>query len=313
MARTAFVYHPIFLEHDTGSRHPESPQRLAAIHDRLKERGLLDRMLKLTPSPAPLEAVTRIHNPGYVAAIERESRQGGRFYEDSETVGSPATYQAAMTAAGAVLAAIDAVMAREADNAFCAVRPPGHHAERDRAMGFCFLNNVAIGARHVQDRHSLRKVAIIDWDVHHGNGTQAAFVSDPSVFYFSIHQYPHYPGSGRRSEQGVEAGRGFTLNSPMAAGATDADYQKAFCEDLLPALERFQPDFILISAGFDAHRDDPLGGMQLTEEGFGSLTRMVRDVADARCAGRVVSVLEGGYHLAALAASVEAHVNALMA
>jgi acetoin utilization deacetylase AcuC-like enzyme len=282
------------------------------ILERLEQTGLLERLLRLEPAEAPRDALGRVHDPDYVGRIEAHCREGGMFAEDSDTVGSPGTWRAAVLSAGAVVTAADAVMAGTVANAFCCVRPPGHHAERDHAMGFCFFNNVAVGVRHVQARHGIERVAVVDWDVHHGNGTQHAFESDPSVFYFSIHQYPHYPGTGRRAEDGVGDGRGFTLNVPLAAGATDADYGRAFREELRPALDRFRPQFVFISAGFDGHRADPLGGMGLTADGFADLTREVLALAEAHAAGRLVSVLEGGYNLAALAASVEAHLRALM-
>jgi acetoin utilization deacetylase AcuC-like enzyme len=244
--------------------------------------------------------------------VAEHAGSGGLFQEDADTVGSPATYDAALHAAGAVLNAVDAVMEGRAANAFCAVRPPGHHAERDRAMGFCFFNNVAIAARHLRDRHRLRRIAILDWDVHHGNGTQNAFYADPGVFYFSVHQFPHYPGTGRRSERGIAGGAGFTLNVPLRAGSGDEDYRRVFSGELRPAMDNFRPDFILISAGFDAHRDDPLSEMLLTEAGFRDLTDAVLDMAARYAEDRIVSVLEGGYNLDAAAASVEAHLRSLM-
>jgi acetoin utilization deacetylase AcuC-like enzyme len=310
--RTALAYDPVSLEHHTGWQHPENRRRLSAIVECLRTEGLLDRMLALTPADAPVEAITRVHALAYVRQVEQHCAAGGLFYEEEDTVGSPGTYRAAVRAAGAVLGAVDAVMDGRAANAFCAVRPPGHHAERDRAMGFCFFNNVAIGARHAQDRHGLARVAIVDWDVHHGNGTQHAFEEDPTVFYCSLHQFPLYPGSGRSEERGQGAGKGFTLNLPMPAGATDADYLRALREDLRPAIDRFKPDLMLVSAGFDPHRDDPLASIALTEEGFAQMTREVRAMAEAHCGGRLVSVLEGGYNLEALAASVAAHVRALL-
>jgi acetoin utilization deacetylase AcuC-like enzyme len=309
---TAFVYHPAFLQHNTGWKHPEQRRRLTAIRDALQHAGLLDQLLQLEPAPAPLDASTAIHDPAYVQALQDLCATRRAFDAGHEAHGSSATYEAACLAAGAVISATDAVMGHRATNAFCAVRPPGHHAERDHAMGFCFFNNVAIGARHLQRRHGVERVAIIDWDVHHGNGIQNAFYADPSVFYFSTHQFPHYPGSGRAHETGEGAGRTFTLNVPLAAGSTGTDFLQAFNHDLKPALARFKPDFILIAAGFDGHRDDPLSAMFLTESDYGDMTRLVLDLADTHCHGRVVSVLEGGYHLPALAASVEAHLRELM-
>jgi len=209
------------------------------------------------------------------------------------------------------MAAADKVMAGSLDNAFCLVRPPGHHAEPGRAMGFWLYNSVAIAARYLQRQHGLEKILVVDWDVHHGNGTQAAFWRDPSVLYYSIHQYPHYPGSGAADELGAAEGEGTTLNSPMDAGAGDGDYLDELERRLLPAAERFKPDFVLVSAGFDAHRDDPLATMGVTADGFGRMTTLVQGLADQLCAGRLVSVLEGGYNLEALADSVTAHLTAL--
>jgi len=234
--------------------------------------------------------------------------------ETPDTVVSPATYRVARLAVGGALAAVDAVMAGRIDNAFCAVRPPGHHAEYEQAMGFCYLNNVAIAARHLQVHHGLERIAIVDWDVHHCNGTQHCFEDDPSVFVFSVHQFApgFFPRTGAREERGVGAGEGRTLNVPLPPGCTDADYQRAIEEQLRPALHEFRPEFVLVSAGFDSHRADPLGGMQLTEAAFGQMTRAVVEMASEHCQGRLVSVLEGGYDLGALAASVEAHMRALL-
>lgn len=231
---------------------------------------------------------------------------------DADTIGCSATYAAACRAAGSVLTALDAVAAGRAANAFCAVRPPGHHAERDHAMGFCFFNHVAVGARYAQRSLGLTRIAILDWDLHHGNGTQHLFEDDPDVLYISLHQFPLYPGSGTRHERGMGTGLGATLNIPMAAGSTDTDYRNAFRDDVAPAIKAFAPDLLLISAGFDAHRDDPLGSVLLTEAGFADLTRQACEMASGSAKGRVVSVLEGGYNLDALAASVSAHLDVLM-
>jgi len=309
---TAFLYHPIFQKHKTGWTHPEKRQRLTAIIGRLKQAGLWELLQHPAIQPATVADLTAIHDPQYVDHIRLSCEAGGLFEPDDVTLGSPDTYDAALMAAGAVLTAVDAVMTGQSTNAFCAVRPPGHHAERNRAMGFCFFNNVAIGAKYLQHHHGIQRVAIIDWDVHHGNGTQQAFYDDPSVFYFSIHQYPLYPQSGRAHEIGTGKGKGFTLNYPVAAGSTDTDYRRIFQDDLRPALARFRPEFILISAGFDAHHADPLAGMALTEKGFEDLTRLSMEMASEHCGNRLVSVLEGGYDLGALAACVETHIKVLM-
>ena len=309
---TAFLYDPLFLEHRTGWKHPEQAARLKAILARLQAAGQWDRLLHLAPRDATRDEIAAIHDPAYIDGLAARCAAERVFEAAPDTVASADTYAAACRAAGAVLAAIDAVLDGLARNAFCAVRPPGHHAERDRAMGFCFLDNVAVGAAYARRQRGVNRVAIVDWDVHHGNGTQHAFESDSSVLFISLHQYPLYPGSGRRHECGTGAGEGFTLNIPMAAGATDTDYTSAFHEEVRPAIDRFAPELILVSAGFDAHRDDPLGGLLLTEEGFGDLTRQVCEMAAVHAGGRVVSVLEGGYNAEALAGSVSAHVGALM-
>ncbi|MBI2503547.1 MAG: histone deacetylase [Candidatus Latescibacteria bacterium] len=315
MARTAFYYHPDYLEHQAGPDHPERPERLIALMEGLERSALLDQLGVRQPGPAQVQSLTRIHSPGHVEHIARLSALGRMVSLGPDTGLSPATYHAACLAVGAVEEAIDAVAAGEVDNAFCAVRPPGHHAERDQAMGFCYFNNVAIGARHLQERHHLDRVAIIDWDVHHGNGTQHSFEEDPTVFFFSIHQFgPYfYPGTGAVHEQGRGPGLGYTLNAPMPPGSTDADYLRVFRQVLRPAVDRFRPEFILISAGFDAHQADPLGEMELSAEGFAALTAQARSMAEDHCQGRLVSLLEGGYDLEATAASVEAHLRVLMA
>jgi acetoin utilization deacetylase AcuC-like enzyme len=226
---------------------------------------------------------------------------------------SPGSLPAAYMAAGGALAAVDAIMRGEIEHAFCAVRPPGHHAESGRAMGFCLFNNVAIAARYVQRKHGLSRVLIVDWDVHHGNGTQHSFEQDSSILFFSTHQYPHYPGTGRETERGTGVGEGFTINVPMEAGDGDDEYHAIFVNVLLPAADAFKPEFVIISAGFDAHRDDPLASMGLTEAGYSDLTGLVAGIARRHAGGRVLSALEGGYNLTALAASVDAHLNALLA
>jgi len=312
MARTGFVYHPDYLQHDMGYGHPESPERLRAIMSRLARSHVLARTVRIEPAPVADEWVTQVHAPAYVEELKARSPASGRVPLDPDTSISPGSLRAAYLAAGGALAATDAIVAGHVDNAFCAVRPPGHHAERARAMGFCLFNNVAIAARYVQRHHGLQRVLIVDWDVHHGNGTQHSFYDDPSVLFFSTHQFPHYPGTGLASERGVGKGEGLTINVPMPPGQGDEEYRDVFRRVLVPAADSFKPDFVLISAGFDAHRDDPLAGMGLTEDGYADLSRIVLDIAQRHCRGRVLSCLEGGYNLEALSASVERHVLALL-
>ena len=313
MGSTGIVYHPAYLEHDMGAGHPESPNRLRAIMQQLERSGTADRLTKIEPRSAEEEWVTQVHNPSYVTALNAHQPASGRVSLDPDTSMSPGSLPAAYLAAGGALAAVDAIMRGKVEHAFCAVRPPGHHAESGRAMGFCLFNNVAIAARYVQKKHGLSRVLIVDWDVHHGNGTQHSFEQDPSILFFSTHQYPHYPGTGRESERGTGAGEGFTINVPMEAGDGDDEYQAIFLNVLLPAAEAFKPEFVIISAGFDAHRDDPLASMGLTEAGYSALTGLVAGIARRHACGRLLSALEGGYNLTALAASVDAHLNALLA
>ena len=310
--RTGFVYGDIFLTHSTGAGHPERPERLTAIVERLRQKGLLSELTAIKPAAASLEWVTTVHLPDYVERARKSCRAGTGYVDTPDAPASTNSYDVALAAVGGVLAAVDVVMEGKTRNAFCAVRPPGHHALKNRAMGFCLFNNDAVAARYIQRKHKLARVLIVDWDVHHGNGTQAAFYDDPSVFYFSLHQSPFYPGTGSADERGSGKGVGFTLNVPFPAGCGDAEYRKAFEEKLKPVAAVFQPDFVLISAGFDAAQGDLLGGMKITPEGYAALTRIVKAIAGQYAKGRLVSVLEGGYNLEALAASVEAHVRILM-
>jgi acetoin utilization deacetylase AcuC-like enzyme len=306
------VFDRLFLEHMTGEGHPESPQRLDAIVARLKRDDLLRQMREIKPGMADRKWLTTVHAPEYLARVERCCREGMGYVDSLDVPVCDRSYEVASTAVGGVLVAVDAVAEGKVDNAFCAVRPPGHHALSDRAMGFCLFNNVAIAARYVQQKHGLEKVLIVDWDVHHGNGTQAIFYEDPSAFYFSIHQFPFYPGTGAARETGSGAGRGMTLNIPLPSGSGDREYIEAFNQHLLPAALDFQPNFVFISAGFDAHEGDLLGGMRVTAGGFAELTRQVKGIADTCCEGRLVSVLEGGYGLEGLADCVAAHLRVLM-
>jgi acetoin utilization deacetylase AcuC-like enzyme len=312
MATTGLVYHPAYLDHDMGAGHPESPNRLRAILSRLDQNGVLPRLVRIEPKPAADEWITQVHAAAYVKKLKTVQPESGHVSLDADTSMSPGSLPAAYLAAGGALAAVDAIMVGRVQNAFCAVRPPGHHAERDRAMGFCLFNNVAIAARYIQKRHGLARVMIVDWDVHHGNGTQHSFYDDPSVLFFSTHQYPHYPGTGRSSERGEGTAEGTTINVPLSGGQGDEEYEQIFQRILVPAADAFKPEAVIISAGFDAHRDDPLAGMGLTEDGYAALTRIVADIAKRHAQGRVLSCLEGGYNLQALAASVERHVLALL-
>jgi acetoin utilization deacetylase AcuC-like enzyme len=311
MARTGFVYHPDYLEHDMGYGHPEAPQRLRAILARLEETSLMPSLVRINPKPATDDWITQVHTNAYVKALHTRAPKQGHVSLDPDTSMSAGSLGAAYLAAGGVLTAVDAIMDKRVDNAFCAVRPPGHHAEADHAMGFCLINNVAVAARYFQKRYGLEKIAVVDWDVHHGNGTQHAFYEDPTVFFFSTHQYPWYPGTGGADEQGSGKGKGYTLNVPLPAGKGDAEYLEVFNRILRPALKAYRPDAVIISAGFDAHRDDPLAGMNLTDQGYRALTKVVKEIAGEYAQGRVLSCLEGGYNLAALAASVEGHLRVL--
>jgi len=311
-AKTGLVYDDIYIEHKTTPGHPECPERLIRIVKQLKAGGLYSQLVELKPSPADRHWIETVHTPEYIDRARSSSENGAGYLDTGDVPISLKSYEAAVIAAGGVLTAIDAVMEQKVTNAFCAVRPPGHHALENRAMGFCIFNNVAIGTRYIQEKHNLPKILIVDWDVHHGNGTQAAFYDDPNVLYFSVHQYPFYPGSGSEAEQGSGKGLHTNINVPLPAGSGDDRYIKAFEEKLVPAASSFAPDFVLVSAGFDAHEGDLLGGMKVTDRGFAKLTQIVKSIAEKCCAGRLVSVLEGGYNLEGLAASVEAHIRVLM-
>ncbi|HET7909065.1 MAG TPA: histone deacetylase [Nitrospira sp.] len=313
MGTTGLVYHPAYLDHDMGAGHPESPNRLRAIMRQLEQSGTAGRLKKIEARKAEDMWITQIHTPSYVAALTAQEPRSGRVSLDPDTSMSAGSLTAAYFAVGGALAAVDAIMRGEVQHAFCAVRPPGHHAEAARAMGFCLFNNVAIAARYIQKHYGLSRVLIVDWDVHHGNGTQHSFEQDPSILFFSTHQFPHYPGTGHATERGTGAGEGFTINVPMDAGDGDDEYHAIFTNVLLPAADAFKPEFVIVSAGFDAHREDPLASMGLTETGYSDLTSLVMGIAKRHAQGRLLSALEGGYNLTALSASVDAHVKALLA
>src|SRR5690349_4388015 len=304
---TALYTHPACLEHDPGQGHPESPARLRAVLAALDgpDFALLQR--REAPAAA-LEDIVRVHPRALVEQLLAAVPQEDHIAIDADTVMSPGSGEAALRAAGAVVAAVDAVVAGEAANAFCAVRPPGHHAEPRRPMGFCLFNNAAIGALRAREVHGLARVAVVDFDVHHGNGTQAAFEADGSLFYASTHQYPLYPGTGAASETGV----GNVVNVPLRPMAGSSQFRLGMTQRILPALDAFRPELVIVSAGFDAHRSDPLAQLMLEEADYTWVTEKLLEIADRHAAGRLVATLEGGYDLSALAASVAAHVRVLM-
>ena len=309
---TALVADPIFRDHLAGRQHPERPERFDAVLSGLNRAGLLDRMLLLEARTATEGELLLSHTAGYLKTARRDVESGQPHLSTGDTDITPNSWQVAARAAGGVLNAVDAVLAGRARNAFCAVRPPGHHANAGRGMGFCLLNNVAIAARYAQSKHGVGRVLIVDWDVHHGNGTQDIFYSDPSVFFFSTHQWPLYPGTGRADETGEGPGEGATMNCPFPAGSGRREILGAVENHLLPAAARFQPELVLISAGFDSRAGDPLGRFTLTDEDFADLTRAVMGIAAGHAGGRVVSLLEGGYNLDGLASAAAAHVAALL-
>jgi acetoin utilization deacetylase AcuC-like enzyme len=304
---TLYLTHSACLEHDNGYGHPERADRLRAIERALEDEAFALLVREQAPR-GTLEQAALAHPMSHVERIAAMSPAEGIVHIDADTAMSPGSLDAALHAIGAALAAVDEVMTGKVANAFCAVRPPGHHAETARAMGFCLFNTAAIAARYAQVAHGAARVAVVDFDVHHGNGTQDIFWEDASLFYGSTHQMPLYPGTGAISERGV----GNIFNAPLAPGAGGAEFREAMEAIVLPGLERFAPDLVLISAGFDAHTRDPLANINLVEEDFSWITRRLMDIADTSCNGRVVSVLEGGYDLMGLALSAAAHVRTLM-
>jgi acetoin utilization deacetylase AcuC-like enzyme len=328
-----FCTSPEFTDHLTGENHPERPDRIRAIAHAVRQAGLVDspnpfpdfapgfqiqslvgkKLLELTPAPADLKNIELVHHKKMIERTQHICQCGGGVLDLGDTPISPRSFDVALLSCGAVLTCCDAVVDGRVRRAFAAVRPPGHHAEPDRPMGFCLFSNIAVAARYLQRRHSVQTIAIVDFDVHHGNGTQAAFEDDPSVLFISIHQHPKtcYPGTGYEWEAGEGPGKGTTLNIPMNPGSGDAEYFAQFEEKILPKLDQFKPEILLISAGFDAHTDDPLAQMELTEDGFETMTRMLVDVADTHCRGRIISALEGGYNLGPLGRSVVRHLSAL--
>ncbi|HLA95524.1 MAG TPA: histone deacetylase [Pyrinomonadaceae bacterium] len=309
---TAIVHHPIYEKHNTGPGHPETPERYRVVIDALKnDEKFWNELVKITPEKAPQGLVQAVHTKEHFQRVEGAFANGlDRL--DADTLISMQSFDASLFAAGGAIAAVDAVMNGDARNAFIAARPPGHHATAEHAMGFCIFNNVAVAARYAQNKYKeIENVAIIDWDVHHGNGTQGIFYNDPSVFFFSMHQYPWYPGTGSRGETGNSRGLGSTLNVPIKA-LTLASVQRSTFESAIQEIaSKMKPDLIFISAGFDAHLTDPLGQLQLEDTDFRSMTRTLMQWANETCGGRIVSCLEGGYNLETLGKTVKNHVAEL--
>jgi len=308
--RTAILRDDIYLQHITGDYHPESHHRLEVVYGMLQDEDMQDTFRVLSPRPATLEELQLNHSSNY---IDQVASTAGRSFSslDPDTTTSPKSWEAARMAAGGVLVAVDRVIEGEIENAFALVRPPGHHAESNKGMGFCLFNNIAIAAHYARQKHLLERILIIDWDLHHGNGTQNAFYEDPQVLYFSTHQYPYYPGSGSVDEDGQGKGKGFTVNVPLPGGQGDQDFEAIFKEILKPIATQFKPQLILVSAGYDIYSQDPLGAMDVTPEGFATLTSLIMDMARSSCQGRVVITLEGGYHLDGLRDSVKATIKEL--
>lgn len=311
-AGTGLLLDATYRDHDTGLGHPETAARITAVMEALTQAGLTAKATALTQQPAEDEAILLCHTKRYLEQAKEDVASGARELSTGDTMIGPQSLDVALRAVGGVMNAVDAVMSGKLRNAFCAVRPPGHHARPAQGMGFCLFNNIAIGARHAQKQHQAAKVLIVDWDVHHGNGTQDIFYEDGSVLFFSSHQSPWYPGTGAAAETGEGKGRDCTLNCPFPAGTGMQAIEAAFVDRLLPLAARFKPDLVMISAGFDSRHDDPLGKFLLTDDDFATLTKLLMAFADTHCGGRVVSVLEGGYNRAGLASAATAHVRALM-
>ena len=310
--KTALLSDDRLLLHDTGQSHPERPARITAALKHLKQQAWFDQLLPVKAKACDYTWICKVHDIELVHRAEKACLNELGYLDSPDVQINRHSFDTAVLAAGGILQLADVIISGQVANGFALTRPPGHHAEKDMALGFCILNNVAIVARYLQEQYGLAKILILDWDVHHGNGTQHVFEQDPSVYYVSLHQYPHYPGSGSASENGTGRGRGATLNCPMAAGSTDEDYQRAFKEKVLPGISKFKPEAVIVSAGFDAHTSDPLGAINLTTHFYGWMTQRVLEVADQHADGRLISVLEGGYNLNALADSICEHLAGLL-
>jgi len=312
--RTGFLYDERYQEHLTGNYHPEVPDRLPAVYKGIEDAGLLERLTLIKATPADLKWVETVHDPAYIKRFQSACSIGDNIFDSPDNQMCTASYEIALLAVGGVLEAVRLVMEGKLDNAFCAVRPPGHHAEIDKAMGFCYFNNVAIAARYIQNQWEIKRIGIVDFDVHHGNGTQHIFEHDPTVFYYSIHQHPTfaYPGTGREFELGKDAGYGFTKNSPVLPGQGEKEYKQLLQKDLFPAFAEFKPEVILVSSGFDAHIDDNMSDIKLTTEAFSWIIEKIVGLANRYAQGRLISVLEGGYSIKRLPELACKHVEVLL-
>jgi acetoin utilization deacetylase AcuC-like enzyme len=311
MAKVGIVLDKLYVDHDNGMGHPESQERILAIVDMLKFTKLFDEVVRIEPRDATREEITLVHTPKHYDNIA-STKGRPKVFLDADTSTCPVSFDAALRAAGGMISAIDSVLSKEVDRAFPLVRPPGHHAEADRAMGFCLFNNVAVGAAYLTEVKGLERVLVIDWDIHHGNGTQHIFYDTSKVLYFSTHQYPFYPGTGAAEEIGSGEGKGYTVNVPMEPGMGDDEFIRIFEEILKPIIDQYKPEFILVSAGFDIYFEDPLGGMKVSPEGFAKLTRLLTDEADKFCDGKIVFLLEGGYNLDGLWISTKEVIEELL-
>ncbi|HEX3034402.1 MAG TPA: histone deacetylase [Thermodesulfobacteriota bacterium] len=296
MKKVGVLLDKLYVDHEMGMGHPESPERILAIVDMFKETQMLDEVIRIQPRDATKEEITLVHDPAYFDKIlSTKGRQ--RVFLDPDTSTCPVSFDAALRAAGGMLSGVESVMKGEVDIAFPIVRPPGHHAERNRAMGFCIFNNIAVGASYVIQTYGIKRVLIVDWDVHHGNGTQNILYNTSQVLFFSTHQYPYYPGTGAFNETGTGDGEGYTVNVPLPPGMGDVEYIKIFFQILKPVAEQYQPEFIMVSAGFDPYIEDPLAGMRVSPKGFAQMARFLKEMAEEHCGGKIVYILEGGYSL----------------
>ena len=314
MNRTGFLYDERYQLHLTGDYHPEVPQRLPCVYRGIQEAGLLSKLIHIKASRADMQWIDLVHDGGYIQRFEAACISGKSMFDSPDNQMCYDTYEAALLAVGGILDVAGRVMEGELDNGFCAVRPPGHHAEVSNAMGFCYFNNVAIAARYLQKQWGIQRVGIIDFDVHHGNGTQHIFEQDPTVFYYSIHEHPSfaYPGTGREFESGKNAGNGYTKNTPVLPGQGDDEYKRLIQKDMISAIDKFKPEVILVSAGFDAHMDDDMSGIKLSTEGFSWIMQRIVDLGRQHAQGRIVSILEGGYSLERLPELAANHVKILL-